>query len=71
VLHTLGQGQLDLHDPLADNVFLDTRCLPKPATGEQARYILKQLAESSRPFGTAVEVKGESAEMNLKAGTAP
>ena len=47
-------------------VFLDTRGLPKPATGEQARYILERLAESSRPFGTLVEVKGETAEINLK-----
>jgi poly-gamma-glutamate synthesis protein (capsule biosynthesis protein) len=67
VLNKLGQGQPDLHDPLANNVFLDTRGLPKPATGEQARYILERLAESSRPFGTAVEVKGETAEIILKA----
>jgi poly-gamma-glutamate capsule biosynthesis protein CapA/YwtB (metallophosphatase superfamily) len=65
-LNKLGQGQPDLHDPLANNVFLDTRGLPKPATGEQARYILERLAESSRPFGTLVEVKGETAEINLK-----
>jgi len=67
VLNKLGQGQPDLHDPLADNVFLDTRGLPKPAAGEQAHYILERLAESSRPFGTAVVVKGETAEINLKA----
>jgi poly-gamma-glutamate capsule biosynthesis protein CapA/YwtB (metallophosphatase superfamily) len=66
VLNKLGQGQPDLHDPLANNGFLDTRGLPKPATGEQARYILERLAESSRPFGTSVEVKGETAEINLK-----
>jgi poly-gamma-glutamate synthesis protein (capsule biosynthesis protein) len=65
-LNKLGQGQPDLHDPLANNAFLDTRGLPKPATGEQARYILERLADSSRPFGTAVEVKGETAEINLK-----
>lgn len=66
VLNKLGQGQPDLHDPLANNAFLDTRGLPKPATGEQARYILERLAESSRPFGTVVDVKGETAEINLK-----
>ena len=65
-LNKLGQGQPDLHDPLANNAFLDTRGLPKPATGEQARYILERLADSSRSFGTAVEVKGETAEINLK-----
>jgi poly-gamma-glutamate capsule biosynthesis protein CapA/YwtB (metallophosphatase superfamily) len=67
VLNKLGQGQPDLHDPLANNIFLDTRGLPKPAMGEQARYILERLAESSRPFGTTVDVKGETAEINLKA----
>jgi len=65
-LNKLGQGQPDLHDPLANNAFLDTRGLPKPAAGEQARYILERLADSSRSFGTAVEVKGETAEINLK-----
>jgi poly-gamma-glutamate capsule biosynthesis protein CapA/YwtB (metallophosphatase superfamily) len=67
VLNKLGQGQPDLHDPLANNFFLDTRGLPRPATSEQARYILERLAASSRPFGTAVEVKGETAEIDLKA----
>jgi hypothetical protein len=33
-----------------------------PATGEQAGYILERLAEYSRPFGTTIQVKGETAE---------
>jgi len=40
--------------------------LPKLATGDQARYILQRLADSSRPFGTTVEVKADTAEIKLK-----
>src|SRR4029077_7832465 len=49
-------------------LFLDTRGLPKPATGDQARYILERLADSSWPFGTTVKVKGDTAEISLKSG---
>jgi poly-gamma-glutamate capsule biosynthesis protein CapA/YwtB (metallophosphatase superfamily) len=67
-LNKIGEGQPDVHDGHTNNLFLDTRGLPKPATGNQARYILERLADSSRPFGTTVEVKGDSAEINLKGG---
>jgi hypothetical protein len=68
VLNFLGQGQPDTSDPHANNLFLDTRGLPAPAKGEQASYILERVAELSRPFGTAIEVKGETAEIRLKGG---
>jgi len=68
VMNKIGQGQPDTQDPYANNLYLQTRGLPKPATGEQARYILERLADSSRPFGTTVEVKDDSAEIKLKAG---
>jgi poly-gamma-glutamate capsule biosynthesis protein CapA/YwtB (metallophosphatase superfamily) len=68
VLNKIGQGQPDAHNGHTNNQFLDTRGLPKPATGDQARYILERLAESSRPFGTTVVVKGDTAEINLKSG---
>jgi hypothetical protein len=42
--------------------------LPTPATGEQAHYILERLANLSRPFGTTVEVKGDTAVIKLKSG---
>lgn len=67
-LNKIGEGQPDAHDGHANNLFLDTRGLPKPATGEQARYILERLADSSRPFGTTVEIKGDTAQINLKVG---
>jgi hypothetical protein len=42
--------------------------LPKPAIGEQATYILNRLAELSRPFGTTVVVKGDTAAIHLNRG---
>jgi poly-gamma-glutamate capsule biosynthesis protein CapA/YwtB (metallophosphatase superfamily) len=64
----IGQGQADTQDEHTNNLFLQTRGLPTPATGEQAQYILERLANLSRPFGTTVEVKGDTAEIKLKAG---
>jgi poly-gamma-glutamate capsule biosynthesis protein CapA/YwtB (metallophosphatase superfamily) len=72
VLNLMGQGQVDTQDdhpyslPEFPRPFIATRGLPKPAAGEQARYILERLAASSRPFGTDVEVKDEIAEITLK-----
>ena len=67
VMNKIGQGQPDLKNPRV-NLFRDTRGLPKPATGDQARYILQRLADLSGPFGTTVEVKGDTAEIKLKGG---
>jgi poly-gamma-glutamate synthesis protein (capsule biosynthesis protein) len=64
----IGEGQPDPHDEHTNNLFLQTRGLPAPATGEQARYILERLADLSRPFGTKIEVKGDAAEIRLKGG---
>lgn len=64
----IGEGQPDVHNPQANNLYLDTRGLPQPATGDQARYILERLADSSRPFGTILEVEGDTAKINLGAG---
>jgi len=65
-LNKVGEGQPDVHDEHTNNIFLQTRGLPKPATGEQAHYILERLADLSRPFGTKFEVKGDTAEIPLK-----
>ena len=65
-MNKIGEGQPDAHDGHTNNLFLDTRGLPKPATGDQGRYILERLANSSRPFGTTVEIKGEAAVITLK-----
>jgi poly-gamma-glutamate synthesis protein (capsule biosynthesis protein) len=66
VMNKIGEGEPDLRDEHTNNLFLQTRGLPTPATGEKARYILERLADSSRPFGTTVEVKGGTAAINLK-----
>jgi poly-gamma-glutamate synthesis protein (capsule biosynthesis protein) len=65
----IGQGQADTQDEHTNNLFLQTRGLPAPAAGEQARYILERLADLSRPFGTIIEIKGETAEIKLKGGS--
>jgi hypothetical protein len=67
-LNKIGQGQADTHDAHTVNLFLQTRGLPRPATGEQAHYILARLADLSRPFGTTVVVRDDSAEIKLNGG---
>lgn len=66
VLNTLGEGQPDVHSEYTNNEFLVTRGLPSPATGARARYILERVAEESKPFGTVIEVQGETGEIKLK-----
>jgi poly-gamma-glutamate synthesis protein (capsule biosynthesis protein) len=62
----IGEGPADFQDEHTNNLFLQTRGLPSPATGEQAHYILERLSELSRPFGTTIEVNGDVAEIRLK-----
>ncbi len=68
-MNKIGQGEPDVRDEHTNNLFLQTRGLPKPVAGEQAGYILQRLADSSRPFGTTVVVKGDMAEIKLKPGS--
>jgi len=65
VLNKIGEGQPEAHNGHVNNQFLDTRGLPKPATGEQAHYILQRLADLSRPFGTTLEIEGETAVIKM------
>jgi len=67
VLNTIGEGQPDVHNPYANNEFLDTRGLPSPITGARASYILERLAERSKPFGTQFEMRGDTAQIKLTA----
>jgi len=64
-MNKIGEGQPDVHDAYANNLFLQTRGLPKLATGEQAHYILERLANLSKPFGTTMVVTGETAQIRL------
>ena len=66
VLNNVGDGQPDIHNEYANNQFLDTRGLPSPATGARAGYILQRLADASKPLGTTIEIKGDTAEIKLK-----
>jgi poly-gamma-glutamate capsule biosynthesis protein CapA/YwtB (metallophosphatase superfamily) len=66
VLNVLGEGQPDVQNPRATNQFLFTRGLPSPASGAQAGYILERLADLSRPFGTQIDIKGDTAEIRVK-----
>jgi poly-gamma-glutamate synthesis protein (capsule biosynthesis protein) len=65
VLNSLGRGKPDIHNAYANNQFLDTRGLPSPATGARAGYILQRLADASKPFGTAFEIRGDMSEIKL------
>jgi hypothetical protein len=65
VLNVIGDGQPDVHDPHANNTFLDTRGLPSAATGARARYILARLAVLSEAFGTQLEVADGQARIRL------
>jgi len=66
-LNNVGEGQPDIHNEYADNEFLHTRGLPSPVTGARAGYILQRVADASKPFGTVLEIKGDTAEIKLKA----
>jgi poly-gamma-glutamate synthesis protein (capsule biosynthesis protein) len=67
VLNNVGEGQPDIHNEYTNNKFLDTRGLPSPATAARAGYILQRLADASKPFATTMEIKGDTAEIVLKA----
>lgn len=67
VLNNLGKGQPDVHNEFTNNEFLDTRGLPSPAKGERAGYILRRVADASKPFGTRIEMQGDTAEIQLNA----
>ena len=66
VMNYIGEGQAEMHDQYVNNQFIQTRGLPAPATGARAGYILERLADLSKPFGTRIEVKGETGEVRLK-----
>jgi poly-gamma-glutamate capsule biosynthesis protein CapA/YwtB (metallophosphatase superfamily) len=65
-MNNVGEGQPDIHNQYANNQFLHTRGLPSPVTGARAGYILQRLADASKPFGTRVEIKGDTAEIKLQ-----
>ncbi len=67
-LNNIGEGQPDMHNEYASNQFIQTRGLPTPVTGKRAGFILQRIADASKPFGTVMEIKGDTAVIKLKAG---
>jgi poly-gamma-glutamate capsule biosynthesis protein CapA/YwtB (metallophosphatase superfamily) len=65
VLNNIGDGQPDVHNPYTSNEFLHTRGLPTAAPAASAAYILQRVADASKPFGTRVEIRGETATIAL------
>ena len=65
-MNYIGEGQPEMHDQYVSNQYIQTRGLPAPATGARAGYILERIADLSKPFGTKLEIKGETAEIRLK-----
>ena len=65
VMNIVGEGQPDIHNEYATNQFLYTRGLPSPATGARAGYILQRLADLSKPFGTTLQISGDTATLTV------
>ena len=61
----IGEGLPDMYDERNNNLFMKTRGMPTPAKGDQARYILERLAGLSQPFGTVIDIHGDTAEIKL------
>lgn len=66
-MHKIGKGLPNPHDQFDVNLFHRTRGLPRPATGNQARFLLERFAASSAAFGTRIAVKDGTAELILPA----
>jgi hypothetical protein len=60
-LNNIGDGQPDVQNAYATNPFLHTRGLPTPAPAARAGYIVERLSNASKPFGTTMEIRGETA----------
>ncbi|MBZ5501443.1 MAG: CapA family protein [Acidobacteriia bacterium] len=67
-MNYVGEGLPDPYHIYANNRFIDTRGLPAPTTGQKARDILQRMADASKPFGTEIELKGETATVKVKSG---
>jgi len=65
-MNNVGKGVPDPHNRYTNNQFLDTRGLPAPATGQKATDILHRMADASKPFGTEMEIRGDTAAVKVK-----
>jgi poly-gamma-glutamate synthesis protein (capsule biosynthesis protein) len=66
-MNKIGKGLPNPHDQFDVNEYHRTRGLPRPATGNQARFLLERFAELSRSYGTEIAIQGDTAELVLHA----
>jgi poly-gamma-glutamate synthesis protein (capsule biosynthesis protein) len=64
-LNKIGKGLPNPHDQFDVNEYHRTRGLPKPATGNQARFLLERFAKFSSVWGTELEIKDGTAELKI------
>jgi poly-gamma-glutamate synthesis protein (capsule biosynthesis protein) len=65
-MNYIGKGVAHFHSRRLSDEFVRTRGLPKQAKGDKARYILERVVKLSKPFGTKVEIEGDTARIALK-----
>jgi poly-gamma-glutamate synthesis protein (capsule biosynthesis protein) len=64
-MNKVGKGLPNPHDEFDVNEYHRTRGLPRPATGNQARFLLDRLAELSKGYGTELAIEGDVAALVL------
>ena len=66
VLNRMGEGQPDVHSEYTNNEFLVPAGCPRRLRAREPATSSSAWPTESKPFGTALEVKGETAEIKLK-----
>lgn len=64
-MNKIGKGLPNPHDQFDVNEYHRTRGLPKPATGNQARFLLERFALLSKVYGTELAIKDGTAELKI------
>jgi poly-gamma-glutamate capsule biosynthesis protein CapA/YwtB (metallophosphatase superfamily) len=64
-MNKVGKGLPNPHDQFDVNEYHRTRGLPRPATGNQARFLLERFAQSSEKYGTRLAIDGDTANVVL------
>jgi poly-gamma-glutamate synthesis protein (capsule biosynthesis protein) len=62
-MNKIGKGLPNPHDQFDVNEYHLTRGFPRPAMGDQARFLLERFALLSKPFGTELDIKDGIAEL--------
>ncbi|WP_233853005.1 CapA family protein [Paraburkholderia sp. HD33-4] len=65
-MNKIGRGLPNPHDQFDVNEYHRTRGLPRPAKGNQARFLLERFAQFSKVFGTELVIRDDgTAELKL------